>query len=330
MILIQAEVPVTLLQTVVQETELQRRLLQRPAGQQQAPPRDEAAKQDLPIMQQQQQPPVMLLRIETDFVCKEQAVHVQLPVVWVLGDDTRASQAIWQLLTSAKQQPGARAQQQEADRSMESDGKKTDSRWHAAQTQLRSALSTSWRQRGPAEQQPQPQLVTAVMAGIQYALIRPTSMQYVDLLSCVLLVLSRLAGDQHAMLSLQQAEAWLQNLPSRIRAAYHMQQIQQLQQQLQELGSPSGVLMLHSGSVDMRSESALSLIAKQASRMNILRMGVSTTDHMALYGISTDDWIRLPVDAGVDYSEHLQRLHQKLRGSLAAILQSLGRKHSKL
>jgi len=49
-----------------------------------------------------------------------------------------------------------------------------------------------------------------------------------------------------------------------------------------------------------------------------------------LYGISTDDWIRLPVDAGVDYSEHLQRLHQKLRGSLAAILQSLGRKHSKL
>ncbi len=330
-ILIQAEVPVTLLQTVVQDTELQQ-LLQRPAGQQQVPPRDESAKQELPIMQQQQ-PPAMLLRIETDFVCKEQAVHVQLPVVWVLGEDTRASQAIWQLLTSAKQQPGAHAQQQEADRSMEPDGKKADSRWQAAQTRLRSALTTSWRQRDPAEQQPRPQLVTAVMSGIQYALIRPTSMRYLDLLSCVLLTLSRLAGDQHTMLSVQQAEASLQNLPSRIRAAYHMQQLQQLQQQLQQLGSPSGVIMLHSGSVDMRSESALSLVAKQASRMNILRMGVSTTDHMAsegLYGISTDDWIRLPVDAGVDYSEHLQRLHQKLRGSLAAILQSLGSKHSKL
>ena len=347
-ILIQAEVPVTLLQTVVQDTELQQQVLQGLAGQQQAPSRDEAAKQDLPIMQQQQQqPPAMLLRIETDFVCREQAVHIQLPVVWLLGDDTRASQTIWHLLTSAKQQPGACAQQQEADRSMEPDVKKADSRWQVAQTRLRSALSTSWRQRGPAEQQPRPQLVMAVMSGIQYALIRPTSMRYVDLLSGVLLVLSRLAGDQTAMLSVQQAEASLQTLPSRIRAAYHMQQLQQLQQQLQELGSPSGVIMLHSGSVDMRSESALNLIARQASRMNILRMGVSTREHMAstcehmastrehmasegLYGISANDWIRLPVGVGVDYSEHLPRLHQKLRGSLAAFLQSLGRKQSKL
>ncbi len=332
-ILILAEVPVTLLQTVVQDTEVQQHLLQQPVGQQQAPPRDELANQDLPIMQQQQQPPAMLLRIETDFVCKEQAVHVQLPVVWLLGDDTTASQAVWELLTSAEQQPGAHAQQQEADRSMEPDVKKADSRWQAAQTRLRSALSTSWRQRGPAEQQPRPQLVTAVMSGIQYALIRPTSMQYVDLLPCVLLTLSRFAGDQHAMLSLQQAEASLQTLPSRIRAAYHMQQIQQLQQQLQELGSPSGVLMLHTGSSDTQSEGALNLIATQASQMNILRLGVSTSDDMAsegFYGILSDDWVSLPVDAGVDSSEHLQRLHQKLRGSLAAILQSLGRKHSKL
>ena len=332
-ILIQAEVPVTLLQTVAQDTELQQSLLEQHGGQQQAPPRDEAAKQDLPIMQQQQQPPAMLLRIETDFVCKEQAVHVQLPVVWMLGDDTRASQAMWQLLTSAKQQPGAHAQQQEGDRLMESDGKKLDLRWQAAQTRLRSALTTKWRQRDPAEQHPRPQLVTAFMSGIQYALIRPTNMRYVDLLPCVLLTLSRLAGDQHAKLSLQQAEASLQNLPSRLRAAYHMQQIQQLQQQLQELGSPSGVIMLRTGSLDMRSEGALSLIAKQASRMNIMRMGVSMTDHMAsegLYGIPADDWIRLPVGAGVDYSEHLQRLQQKLRGSLAAILQSLTRKQSRL
>ncbi|KAA6420193.1 MAG: hypothetical protein FRX49_09856, partial [Trebouxia sp. A1-2] len=144
------------------------------SGQQQAPPRDEAAKQDLPIMQQQQQPPAMLLRIETDFVCKEQAVHVQLPVVWVLGDDTKASQAIWQLLTSAKQQSGAHAQQQGGDRTMEPDGKKPDSRWQAAQTRLRAALTGSRRQRDPAEQHPRPQLVTAVMSGIRYALIRPT------------------------------------------------------------------------------------------------------------------------------------------------------------
>ncbi|DBA94509.1 TPA: hypothetical protein ACH3X1_002100 [Trebouxia sp. C0004] len=329
-ILIQAEVPVTLLQTVVQDTELQ--LLQRLAGQQQASPRDEAAKQDVPIMQQQQ-PPAMLLKIETDFVCKEQAVHAHLPVTWVLGDDTRASQDIWQLLTSAKQQSGPHAQQQGGDRLTDSDGKKPESRWQAAQTRLRSALTTSWRQRDLAEQHPRPQLVTAVISGVQYALIRPTSTQYVELLSCVLLTLSCLAGDQHTMLSLQQAEASLQNLPSRIRAAYHMQQLQQLQQQLQELGSPSGVIMLHTGSIDTRSEGALSLIAKQASRMNIMRMGVSMTDHMAseaLYGITADDWIRLPVGAGVEYSEHLQRLHQKLRGSLAAILQSLKRKQSRL
>ena len=334
MVLIQAEVPVTLLQTMVQDTELQQRLLQRPAGEQQAPSRDEAAKQDLPIMQQQQQPPAMLLRIETDFVCKEQAVHVQLPVVWVLGDDTRASQAIWQLLTSAKQQSGAHAQQQEADRSMESDGKKPDSRWQAAQTRLRAALTTTWRQRDPAEQHPRPQLVTAVMSGIQYAFIRPTSMRYADLLSCVLLTLSRVAGDQHAMLSLQQAEASLQTLPSRIRAAYHTQQLQQLQQQLQELGSPSGVIMLHTGSTDMHSEGALSLIAKQASRMSIMRMGVSMTDHMtleALYGIPADNWIRLPVGAEAGYgAQHLQRLHQKLRGSLAAVLQTRRRRQSRL
>ena len=337
-ILIQAEVPVTLLQSVVQETELQQRLLQQPAGEQQAPPRDEEAKQDLPIMQQQQQqqqqqPPAMLLRIETDFVCKEQAVQIQLPVVWVLGDDTRASHAVWQLLTSAKQQPGAHAQQQAGDSSMEFDGKKPDSRWQAAQTRLRSALSTSWRQRGPAEQQSRPQLVTAVMSGIQYALIRPTSMRYIDLLSCVLLTLSRLAGDQHATLSVQQAEPSLQNLPSRIRAAYHMQQLQQLQQQLQELGPPSGVMVLHTGSIDMRSEGALNLIAKQASRMNVMRMGVSVTDHMAseaLFGISADDWVRLPVGAGGSYNEHLQKLQQKLRGSLAAVLQSIRRKQSKL
>ena len=329
-ILIQAELPVTLLQTVVQDAELQQQLLQRPAREQQAPPRDEAAKQDLPIMQQQQQPPAMLLRIETDFVCKEQAVHVQLPVVWVLGDDTRASQAIWQLLTSAKQQPGAHAQQQAGDILLEADGKQPDSRWQAAQTRLRSALTTSWRQRSPAEQQLRPQLMTAVISGIQYALIRPTSMRYVDLLSCVLLTLSRLAGDEHAMLSLQQAEVSLQNLQSRIRAAYHMQQLQQLQQQLQELGSPSGVIMLHTGSTDTQSEGALSLIAKQASRMNIMRMGVSTSEQMALYGISADDWIRLPVGAHADYSEHLQRLHQKLRSSLAAILQSFQRKQSRL
>jgi len=331
-IFIQAEVPVTLLQTVVQDTELQQRLLQQPARQQQAPPRGEVARQDLPIMQQQQQqqPPAMLLRIETDFVCKEQAVYIQLPVVWVLGDDTRASQAIWQLLT-AKQQSGAHAQQQGGDRLMESDPKKPDSRWQAAQSWLRSALTTTWRQRDPAEQQPRPQLVTAVMSGIQYALIRPTSMRYIELLSCVLLTLSRLAGDQHDMLSLQQAEASLQNLPSRIRAAYHMQQ---LQQQLQELGSPSGVMMLRTGPIDMRSEAALSLIAKQASRMNFMRMGVSTNGHMAsegLYGISADDWIRLPVGADADYGEqHLHRLHQKLRGSLAAILQSLRKKQSRL
>ncbi|KAL0042211.1 hypothetical protein WJX77_006257 [Trebouxia sp. C0004] len=310
-ILIQAEVPVTLLQTVVQDTELQ--LLQRLAGQQQASPRDEAAKQDVPIMQQQQ-PPAMLLKIETDFVCKEQAVHAHLPVTWVLGDDTRASQDIWQLLTSAKQQSGPHAQQQGGDRLTDSDGKKPESRWQAAQTRLRSALTTSWRQRDLAEQHPRPQLVTAVISGVQYALIRPTSTQYVELLSCVLLTLSCLAGDQHTMLSLQQAEASLQNLPSRIRAAYHMQQLQQLQQQLQELGSPSGVIMLHTGSIDTRSEGALSLIAKQASRMNIMRMGVSMTDHMAseaLYGITADDWIRLPVEPQKETVKIVMLMSQK-------------------
>ena len=151
------------------------------------------------------------------------------------------------------------------------------------------------------------------------------------MLSCVLLVLSRFASSQHATASVQQVEASLQNLPSRLRAAYHRQQLQQLQLQLQDFGPPSGVIVLHTGDIDKRLEHTLSLIAQQASQMNIMRMGISMGSLPAsegFCGISADDWMTWPKGGSAD--ERLYWVRNRLRGSLMAALQSYRMKSSKL
>ena len=255
-------------------------------------------------------------------------------MVWVLGDDILASQAIWQLLTSAIQQPGADAVQQDKHSQAESASCKFGSNWQAARSRLTSAM-TSFRQRGESAEQPQPQFVTVVTAGICYALIRPTTIPHGALLSCVLLVLSRFAGFQHATSSVQQVEASLQNLPSRLRAVYHRQQLQQLQLQLQEFGPPSGVVILRTGNCETKAvEHTLSLIAQQASQMNIMQSGISMGSLPAsegFCGISADDWMTWPKGGNADcHDEHLYWVRNRLRGSLMAALQSYRMQSPKL
>lgn len=331
--LVTAEVPVALLQAVVKDTEWQH---SSPTPSIQIKPPTESDVERQASLLAQQKLPAMLLKLETDFLSKEQAVQVQLPVVWVLGADVQASQAVWQLLTSASLQTGDAFAQQDSDSQGQRAGSKPDSRWQAAQDRLRSTLTSLRRQTDSVQQpsQQQPQLVTAVMSGVQYALIRPTSMRYIDLLSCVLLVLSRSATDGLAAASQQQGQASSQDLSSRIRAAYHRQQLQQLQMQLDHLGAPSGIVLLHTGAVDAHLDHALSMVAKQASRMSIMRLGIRTIAGAAsesLYGIPSDDWAFLPVGADVIQSDRtLHKLHHKLRGSLTAVMHSLGRNQSKL
>ena len=331
--LIQAEVPITLLQAVVEDAEQAQRLLQQP-DQVQSSQEDAVVHVQLQSrQQQQQQAPAMLLKLETDFLSKEQAVQVQLPVVWLLGADDRASQAFWQLLTSPVQAPDDARQKGASSHAGLTDTKPA-SPWQAAQHRLRNALSYLGRKQDSVQQPevPSPQLETAVMSGIQYALIRPTVMRYIDLLSCVLSVLSCFAHDGSDAIQ-KRVEPVRQSLPSRVRVAYHRQQLQQLQVELQHLGPPSGIVLLHNTELNAQLKHALTSIANQTHRMNMMRLGVSATTHMAgegLYGIAADDWVMLPIQRGHATGNQLYKLHQKLRGSLTAVLHSVGKRHSKL
>ena len=341
--LFQVEVPFALLEAVAEGAERQQQahlLLQkksqlnalRPEGLQASPTAQPGSPAASPDAASLQQPPVMLLKLETDFLSKEQPVQVQLPVVWLLGADTQASQAVWQLLKSAGQ---GRADQHQDARVIDPEPGPAP---QGTQHRLKAALASLRRQKpsGQQAEPPQPQVVMAAIAGVLYVLLRPVGLRYIDLLSCTLSILAGFADDASVAPSHRQAEAFTQNLTSRVRAAYHRQQLDQLQLQLQHLGSPSGVVILHSTPVDAQLEHGLGLVAKQAGRMSIMRLGVSTSPHaipLGLYGIPADDWVVLSTDTGLNSDMRLTpmfRLHQELRGSLAAFMFGLRQRRSRL
>lgn len=274
--------------------------------------------------------PAMLLRLQTDFQTREQAVQVQLPVVWLFGTDPPTSQAVWQMLAAASK---ASSQGSAAHSSLPSDVK-AGSAWQSAQQKFRRAVSMVRRQEAPGQLQ-QPQLQTAVMSGVRYAHIQATRMQSVDVLSCLLMLLAQFTRDGVGAGPMQ-LEGSLQRLPARLRAAYHRQELQHLQSQLQDLGPPNGVLLAHGGSVELKLSHAMGLLMKQARAMGILRLGVTLSRgaHVGsegLLSIPSDDWIEIPHQSGSSRAEmHIVRLQQKLQTSLTAVVSGLSTTLSRL
>ena len=327
----QSEVPVALLHAIVNNAAQQIR-----DQQQQNPDQKHLASQGLQASEKQQgklpaEQPAMLLRLQTDFQSREQAVQVHLPVVWLLGTDPPASQAVWQMLAAAPQA----SNQGSAHSNMPGDVK-AGSAWQSAQQKFRRALSVVRGQEAPGQlQQPQPQLETAVMSGVRYAHIQATRMQSVDMLSCLLMLLTQFTRDSVGA-GLMQPEGSLQRLPAKLRAVYHRHELQHLQSQLQDLGPPSGVLLAHGGSMELKLSHAIGLVMKQASAMGIMRLGVTSSRGASvgsegLLSIPSDDWVELPYLSGDARAEtHVVRMQQRLRNLLTAVVSGLSTQSSKL
>ena len=330
----QAEVPVMLLQAIVDDTARQHQGQQEKDYEQKQPP-----SQVLQGPQQQQvesptEQPAMLLRLQTDFQSREQAVQVQLPVVWLLGTDPLASQAVWQMLTATRQASNSHGTATHS--SLPGDAK-ASSAWQSAQHRFKKAVSMVRWQHSPEQlQSPQPQLEIAVVSGVRYAHIQATRMQSVDMLSCLLLLLDQFTRDSMGGAPMQQLEGSLQRLPARLRAVYHRQELQHMHSQLQESGPPSGVLIAHGGSVDLKLSHAIGLLMKQAYVMGTMRLGVTISRgaHIGsegLFTIPSDDWVELPHHGISAPSEtHVKRLQQRLQASLTAVVSGLSTTSSKL
>ena len=328
----QAEVPVALLHAIIDDQAQQLRHQQQQNWDEKHPSSQALqAPQQLEIESPTEQP-AMLLRLQTDFQTREQAVQVQLPVVWLLGTDPAASQAIWQTLTAAQQPP---KQTSTAHSNLPEDGK-AGSAWQSAQQKFRQALSMVRRQEASGQlQQPQPQLETAIMSGVCYAHIQATRMQAVDMLSCLLMLLIQFTRDSVAAGPMP-LEGSLQRLPARLRAVYHRQELQSLQSRLLDLGPPSGVLLAHGGSVELKLSHAIGLMMKQANVMGITRLGITLSRGVhigseGLFSIPSDDWVELPHQTGGARAEtHVVGLQQRLRTSLTAAVSGLSPRVSKL
>ena len=140
--------------------------------------------------------------------------------------------------------------------------------------------------------------MTCVRNGIQYILIRPTSMRYEDPLSAVLMVLKHLGPDSPGSPLVQkQAEEMMQSLPARLRAAFHRQRLQELQQFLEQFGLPNGIILVHDEAFEQRVDRVLTLIARQARQLRLVEVGIATFVNKIpkeLYGIPETGWIMLP------------------------------------
>ena len=334
MLFFQAEVPVALLHAIVVGTTQQLRDQQQQSWDEKHP---SSQALQAPLQREIELPkeqPAMLLRLQTDFQTREQAVQVQLPSIWILGTDPPASQAVWQMLAAA---PQTSNQGSAAHSNLPGDSK-AGSAWQSAQQKFRRALSMVRRQEAPGQlQQPQPQLETAVMSGVRYAHIQATRMQAVDMLSCLLMLLTQFTRDSVATGPVQ-LEGSMQRLPARLRAVYHRQELQNLQSRLLDLGPPSGVLLahVHGGLVELKLSHAIGLLMKQANVMGIMRLGVTSskgahTGPEGLFSIPPDDWVELPHQTGSAQAEtHVVGLQQRLHTSLTAVVSGLSTNLSKL
>lgn len=333
MLLFQAEVPVTLLQAIADDTAQQHSHQQQQSqGHEQKQPCSQALQMPQGQLETPAGQPAMLLRLQTDFQTKEQAVHVQLPVVWLVGTDSSASQAVWRLLTATGQTPNSHLT--DIHSSPPGDGK-AGSAWQSAQHRFLKAVSMVRRQAAPGQlQQPQPQLETAVLNGVHYAHIQAARMQSTDVLSCLLLLLFRFDRDSSVDGTLQPLGGPLQRLPARLRAVYHRQELQHLQSQLQDLRSPVGVLLAHGGAVDLQLSHAVTLVMKQARVMGIMSLGISRGHHVGsegLFHIPSHDWVDVPHNSSNAHSGmHAMKLQQRLRASLTAVVSGLSTTSSKL
>lgn len=333
MLFFQAEVPVTLLQAIADDTAQQHAHQQQQSqGHEQKQPHSQALQAPQGQLETPAGQPAMLLRLQTDFQTREQAVCVQLPVVWLIGTDTSASQAVWRLLTATGQTSNSHST--DVHSSPPGDGK-AGSTWQLAQHRFKQAVSMVRRQAVPGLlQQPQPQLETSVLNGVHYAHIQAARMQLTDVLSCLLLLLSRFDKDSIVEGTLQPLGGPLQRLPARLRAVYHRQELQHLQSQLQDLRPPVGVLLAHGGAVDLQLSQAVTLVMKQARVMGIMRLGISRQHHIGsegMFNIPANDWVEVLHNSSNAHSGmHAMKLQQRLRASLTAVLSGLSTISSKL
>ena len=89
----------------------------------------------------------------------------------------------------------------------------------------------------------------------------------------------------------------MQTLPARLRAAFHRQQLQAVQQSLQQFGLPNGVILVHDEALDQNVDQVLTMIARQARQLQLVKMGIATSVVKVpkeLYGLPDGSWIMLP------------------------------------
>ena len=267
-----------------------------------------------------QEPELVKLKLQTDFVVQEFDVQARLPVVWLLGPDTVSCEAVWQRLTQPDA-PDVRATQASPDGATLEQLEESAASFSQRLQQRLSKLTG----KDVLSQVAAMQLPSARQAGIDYVLVRHSTLPFVDLLSVVGLVLRQMARpDTKQKLSTA-------GLSGRMRAVYHRRGLQSLQTELHQGGLPDAFVFVLRGATDDCASAGLADLSSQVSALQVALLGVSVgMQHNAnnLKQFGPEQWVVLPEDLQSGSSAEASQLRQRLHALMYSRM--VGQRSSKL
>lgn len=297
--LVEADVPVHVLQMLVSRLEEQHTVNADSDG---------GGEQPAQAHSEGQQAQLLSLRLQTDFVTLQHPVQASLPVVWVLGPDAARCQAIWRTLTRVedsveqglKLKSGNNASEELGDVSQPFSQRLKQRLGHLKLLGRDSA----------GQQSPMP-TVCACRAGVQYVNVSLADVPFPALLSCVSFVMLQMFQ--------QGAQQKFVSLASRMRAVYHRQQLQQLQQSLHHQGLLTAVVLAIDSTFDDKAAGELHEFVQQMLQNKVAVVGVANgladeTDSLSSIGVQ--QWVTLPAGVEAMLNDHDVGLRQRLHAAM--------------
>ena len=261
-----------------------------------------------------QQAQSLSLRLQSDFVTLQHQVQASLPVVWVIGQDAARCQAVWRTLTrdedSAEQGLGLKAGNHASEEL--GDGSQPFSQRLKQRLGHLKLLGS-----GSAGQQSLMPIVCACRAGVQYVNVSLADVPFPALLSCVSFVMLQMFQ--------QGAQQKFVSLSSRMRAVYHRQQLQQLQQSLHHVGLPTAVVLAIGSTFDDKARGELREFVQQMLQSKLAVIGVATglaDDTDSLSSIGVQQWVTLPAGSEGLLNDHVVGLRQRLHAAMYSQMRS--------
>lgn len=257
----------------------------------------------------EQKPELMQLRLQTDFVTKQHAVQAHLPVVWVLGPEPAHCQSVWRGLTRLGE-PGSAELKDEASTNRELDWLSQPFSQRLKQRLGKLKLSG----RDTAAQQASMPSVCAVRAGVQYVRVNSAGAPFLDVLYCVHFTMLQMLQ--------QSTQQQFASLAARVRAVYHRHQLQQLQDSLQQTGVPSAIIFVVGSLVDDKVAAGLNSFAKEASK-HLAVLGVADGETKSLHSTAIEQWVTLPSDIDDRSTAQISGLRRHLHAAMYLRMNSL-------